>query len=324
MRYAARSTAVVFLTSSLLVGIVACGPRMEGGVGAVPAEASAVSDGGGDDPSEEVAIPAEFTAPIGDGLMLGEERVDTSTSIDEFVEKNAMSVTTYRPILIAPESPLLDYDVTAPYAQVDQDWPALTKFSNRKADAAMGFASRYVVETWMDSTIRMENDPDANLAWFEENKHLYHDAIHEIVRDDLSSPGQRGWVLGAYIPGELDSESESKRRKGVQPAYDMSPTRWTEIEIEPTMAIGGWGDEQSDYSEIVYVRYYVTGNILWQTQPDPDDPGSVPEPLAMPFEGHVAVSVVREIGSDEWKLYNHYYQWSSVGEPLEELSHPWN
>ena len=131
---------------------------------------------------------------------------------------------TYRPIRVAPDSPLLDYEITEDYALQDPDWIGMMEFPDDVSDAAMATASRFVVETWMDSPIYWETDPERNIAWFEQNKHVFGEGIHEAVVDDLTSPGYRIWAVGAFNPNP-DGSSVAARPGRNRPTTSLRRAR---------------------------------------------------------------------------------------------------
>lgn len=145
MRHFPSPAVSLVLAGFLTAGLVSCSVPAETDASSAtaPAEATAeASDGGA---AEAAApIPPEFTAPVGDDFTLG-ERVDDASGLDDVATR------TYRPIRVAPDSPLLDYEITEDYALQDPDWIGMMEFPDDVSDAAMATASRFVVETWMDS-----------------------------------------------------------------------------------------------------------------------------------------------------------------------------
>lgn len=243
--------------------------------------------------------------------------MDDASGLDDVATR------TYRPIRVAPDSPLLDYEITEDYALQDPDWIGMMEFPDDVSDAAMATASRFVVETWMDSPIYWETDPERNIAWFEQNKHVFGEGIHEAVVDDLTSPGYRIWAVGAFNPNPDGSSVAGTT--GAEPAYDIAPTRWTDIDITPTMAIGAWGSGGEEPTEYAYVRYHVTASQLLMMQAtDPESTGSDRAAQARPFEAHVGLRMVRVEGDDTWQVAGINSQWSAVGDAVSELEHPWN
>src|SRR5699024_7777073 len=243
---------------------------------------------------------------------------DASGLEDENVE-----VLSHQPIRISPDSPPLDYEITEDYARRDPEWIEMMEFPDDLSDAAMSTASRFVVETWMDSPIYWETDPERNIAWLEQNKHVFVDSIHESMVEDLTSPGYRIWVLGAYNPTPDGGSVEGT--VGAGPAYDVAPTRWTDIDITPTLAIGAWGRGGEDHTEYAYVKYHVTANqLLMMEAEDPESTGSDRAPRARPFQANVGLRLVRVEGNDEWLVTGINSQWTVNGDPAQELEHPWN
>lgn len=320
MRQFSPPAASLILAGILTAGLVSCGPPSETGTdsaGSPAAAAADASDGGGAE--DALSVPPEFTAPIGDDFVLGEERVDDASGLDD----EDVEVRTYQPIQISPDSSLLDYEITEDYALQDPDWIGMMEFPDDVSDAAMGTASRFVVETWMDSPIYWEDDPERNTAWFEQNKHAFGEDIHEAVVEDLTSPGERVFIVGAWNPNPDGSSVAGVT--GMAPAYDIAPTRWTDIDITPTLAIGTWGDGGDDPTEYAYVSFHVTANQLLMMQAtDSESTDSDRAPQARPFEANVGISVVRYEGNDEWQIYGIRSHWSAVGDPVAELEHPWN
>lgn len=317
MRHFSPPAASLILAGILTAGLVSCGPSSETSTDSAgsPAAATAdASDGGGAE--DALAVPPEFTAPIGDDVILGEERVDDASDLDD----EDLEVRTYQPIQISPDSPLLGYEITGDYALRDPEWIGMMEFPDDVSDAAMSTASRFVVETWMDSPIYYETDPERNTAWFEQNKHLFVDSIHESIVEDLTSPGHRIWVQGASNPNP-DGSRVADTIDAV-PAYDLAPTRWSAIDITPTLAIGAWGDGGEDPTEYAYVSYHVTANqLIAQNSESADLDRTL---LARPLEAHVGIWMVRFEGNDAWQIQRIDSDGSYIGRPVAELEHPWN
>lgn len=308
-----RPTAALLLASTLICGLGAC---------TTPAEEATPSPSAAEEsPTEaEVEVPAEFSLPVGDDFVLDEPQEDESTTFDEDDER------TYQHIRIAEDSPLLDYDASASYAPAETTWSLLAELPDADADAAMTTASRYVVETWMDSAVYAENDPEANLDWLEKNKELYVPNLRDDVREDISGGGGRFWMLGYNTDGEQDAESqeddgdEESFRVGV--AYEFAPTRWTDVRIDPELAIGAWNtdDPEMVYS---YVRYHVEANALFLMPKDPEDPESPSVPTVKPLSANIGVDVTRASETGDWKVSGLYTDWSMTGKTPGALEHPY-
>lgn len=319
MRRLSTPVAAFALAGVLTAGLASCVTPADTDTSsaAPPAAAStAASDGAGERAVADV--PREFTASIGEDFILGEERVDDASAlVDENVE-----VLTYKPIQISPDSSLLEYDPTEDYALRDPSWTGMMEFPEDVSDAAMSTASRYVVETWMDSPIYFETDPERNTAWFEDNKHVFVESIHESIVEDLTSPGDRIWVVGAVNPNADGSSAENTIEAA--PAYDVAPTRWTGVHITPTRVIGAWGEGGEDPTEYAYASYHVTADQLLAQITDPESPGLNRTLLVRPFEAHIGLRMVRFEGNDRWQIAGIKSDGSFVGTPVAELEHPWD
>lgn len=175
---------------------------------------------------EEVALPAEFAMPIGEGLELGDVREDMNLgqAVADF-DLSYEGPLAYRPIQVTADAHWLTYDRSAAYAQqgdysVHESWP------NHLIDRGMKTSGRYAVETFMDSAAFYAITPESNLEWLSENEHLYTSTGLEYAQEDLEVPGKKWMILGANILDADGKDPDAENNKlSYVPAYDLAPNR---------------------------------------------------------------------------------------------------